>query len=82
MSDYENKNGYIKYWDDDAKAPYLYNAEKGVFLSYDDSASAEIKCELAAGAGIRGIMVFDYCTTDGIGIFDEMRSWIDQATEN
>ena len=79
MSDYENKNGYTKYWDDKAKSPYLYNAEKGVFLSYDDAASAKIKCELAGSASIRGIMVFDYCTTDGIGIFDDMRKWIDAA---
>ena len=22
---YVNKNGFVRYWDDDAKAPYLYN---------------------------------------------------------
>ena len=30
----ENKNGYQRYWDDEAKAPYLFNGEN--FISYDD----------------------------------------------
>ena len=79
-SSYENKNGYVKYWDEASQAPYLFNASKGIFLTYDDERSAKIKCEIAGSAGIRGIMVFDYCTTDGIGIFDNMRSWIDAAS--
>ena len=79
-SSYENKNGYVKYWDEASQAPYLYNASRGIFLTYDDERSAKIKCELAGSSGIRGIMVFDYCTTDGIGIFDNMRKWIDAAS--
>ncbi|MBQ4560929.1 MAG: glycoside hydrolase family 18 protein [Clostridia bacterium] len=79
-SSYENRNGYVKYWDEAAQAPYLYNASRGIFLTYDDERSAKIKCELAGKSGVRGIMVFDYCTTDGIGIFDNMRKWIDAST--
>ncbi len=75
---YENKKGYVKYWDDVAKAPYLYNAEKGVFITYDDEQSAEIKCELAVTEGVRGVMVFDYVTTDGFGFFDEVQTWLDK----
>ncbi len=77
-SGYENKQGYVKYWDDVAKAPYLYNAEKGVFLTYDDEQSAEIKCQLAVTEGIRGVMVFDYVTTDNIGFFDKVQTWLDK----
>ncbi len=79
-SSYENKNGYVKYWDEASQAPYLFNASRGIFLTYDDERSAKIKCELAGSSGVRGIMVFDYCTTDGIGIFDNMRKWIDAAS--
>ena len=32
--DYINKNGYTRYWDDEAKAPYLFNGDN--FISYDD----------------------------------------------
>ncbi len=77
-SAYENKKGYVKYWDDVAKAPYLYNAEQGVFITYDDEQSAEIKCQLAATEGVRGVMVFDYVTTDGIGFFDKVQTWLDK----
>ena len=77
-SGYENKQGYVKYWDDVAKAPYLYNASKGVFLTYDDEQSAEIKCQLAVTEGVRGVMVFDYVTTDSIGFFDKVQTWLDK----
>ncbi len=75
---YENKGGYVKYWDEKAGAPYLYNAAQKVFISYDDEQSVELKCKITAEEGIRGIMVFDYCTTDGIGLFDNMRVWLDK----
>lgn len=78
-SAYENKKGYVKYWDDVAKAPYLYNAEKGVFITYDDEQSAEIKCNMAASEGVRGVMVFDYVTTDNIGFFDKVQTWLDEG---
>ncbi len=76
---YINKNGYVRYWDDTAKAPYLYNASKGVFLTYDDEESAKIKAELAVKSQIRGVMVFDYVTTDGIGFFDNLHTWLEEA---
>ncbi|MBQ4602797.1 MAG: S-layer homology domain-containing protein [Clostridia bacterium] len=73
-----NKGGYVRYWDEKAGAPYLYNATQKVFISYDDEQSVELKCKITAEEEIRGIMVFDYCTADGIGLFDSMRGWLDQ----
>ncbi len=75
-----NKGGYKRYWDEKAGAPYLYNATQKVFISYDDEQSVELKCKIVAEEGIRGIMVFDYCTTDGIGLFDSMRVWLNEYT--
>lgn len=75
---YVNKNGYVRYWDENAQAPYLYNASTGSFITYDDEQSVEAKCKVVAEQGVRGIMVFDYCTTDGIGLFDNMRVWLDK----
>ncbi len=73
-----NKSGYVRYWDEKAGAPYLYNASQKVFISYDDEQSVELKCKIVAEEGVRGIMVFDYCTTDGIGLFDQMQGWLDK----
>lgn len=73
-----NKSGYVRYWDEKAGAPYLYNASQKVFISYDDEQSVELKCKIVAEEGVRGIMVFDYCTTDGVGLFDQMQGWLDK----
>jgi len=39
------KNGFIRYWDPIAAAPYLYNTEKQIFVSYDDPESLALKCK-------------------------------------
>ena len=61
-------NGYTKYWDDNAKAPYLYNPTTKTFLSYDDLDSVSYKIELVQEAGVRGLMLFDYITCDMITV--------------
>lgn len=37
VESYVNQNGYVRYWDDEAKAPWLFNGS--TFLSYDDEES-------------------------------------------
>ncbi len=53
---FENRNGYIRYWDPVAKAPYLYNAMDSVFISYEDTVSIRLKTEYALQMGLGGIM--------------------------
>ncbi len=53
---YENKNGFIRYWDPIAKAPYLYHAEDSVFISYDDTMSVRLKTQYAKEMNLGGIM--------------------------
>ena len=76
LSEYVNKNGYVRYWDDINKAPYLYNSSKKVFISYDDSESVRYKCECVTKNDIGGIMFFDYCTCDGEGLFKNVADWL------
>jgi chitinase len=52
----ENKNGFVRYWDPIAKAPYLYNAADSIFVSYEDTVSVRLKTEYAIGTGLGGIM--------------------------
>ena len=56
VEDYENKNGYVRYWDPIARAPYLYNKEKKEFITYDDKTSIKLKTEYAIENGLGGIM--------------------------
>lgn len=53
-----DKNGYKKYWDDDAKAPFLYNGEE--FITYEDEESLGHKCDIVVNEGIYGIMVWEF----------------------
>ncbi len=54
------KNGFIRYWDPIAAAPYLYNAEKQIFVSLDDPESLALKCKYVLTHKLRGIMFWDY----------------------
>ncbi len=56
-----DKNGYKRFWDDTAKAPYLWNAEKRIFISYEDAQSIQYKMEYLKSKGLAGVMFWEYC---------------------
>ncbi len=51
--------GYTFYWDDVAKAPYAYNADKKLFATFDDSLSLDLKTRYALDKGLNGIMFWE-----------------------
>ena len=58
---YENfldKDGYRYYWDDNAKAPYLFNGSS--FITYDDPLSLKFKCEYIKQKNMLGIMYWEH----------------------
>ena len=55
--EYINKNGYVRYWDDEAKAPFLFNGS--TFISYADEESLAHKCAYVKREDIGGI--FYWC---------------------
>lgn len=58
VNEYVNKNGYVRYWDDEAKAPFLFNGS--TFISYDDVQSIEEKCKYVMDNNIGGIFYWQY----------------------
>jgi chitinase len=54
------KPGWVRYWDPVAQAPYLYNAETRVFLTYDDVQSEQIKTKYVKDNGLAGVMFWQY----------------------
>ena len=56
----ENKKGFIKYWDDVAKAPYLFNPQTKVFITYDDERSIREKCAYIKKNNLAGAMFWEY----------------------
>lgn len=54
---------YTRYWDDTAKAPYIYGVnEQGehVFISYDDPESIMHKAQYVKDEGLAGMMFWQY----------------------
>ena len=52
--------GYTRYWDDASSVPYLYNADKQIFVSYEDPQSLALKCKYVLDHHLAGMMFWDY----------------------
>ena len=65
---YESAMDYVKYWDEDAMAPYLYNGT--TFISYDDPRSVRLKCEYALKHNMGGAFYWVHDCDAGSVLFD------------
>lgn len=52
--------GYKRYWDAKASAPYLYNPHTQIFVSYEDPESLALKCKYVIDHKLGGIMFWEY----------------------
>ncbi|MDA7787301.1 glycosyl hydrolase family 18 protein, partial [bacterium] len=52
-------NGWVRYWDDIAKVPYLYNETLNKFISYDDGESINIKVQHALSLNLGSVMIWE-----------------------
>ncbi|MCQ4085280.1 glycoside hydrolase family 18 protein [Saccharibacillus sp. JS10] len=61
---YIDQNGFRKYWDEQAQAPYLYDGD--TFITYDDPQSIASKCRYVKNEQLGGVMFWEYrCDTTG-----------------
>ncbi len=61
---YIGKNGFVRYWDDTAKAPYLFDGS--TFITYEDARSIAEKCAYIRNQGLRGLMYWEHsCDPSG-----------------
>ena len=62
--DYIGKNGFIRYWDDTAKAPWLFDGS--TFITYEDEQSIRAKCAYVKEKGLPGLMYWEHsCDPSG-----------------
>jgi len=54
--------GLVRYWDDKAKAPYLWNASTRQLVTYDDEESVKYKCEYIKANNMAGVMFWQYAS--------------------
>jgi chitinase len=59
--------GYTRFWDDSARAPYLYSAAERIFWSYDDTDSLALKAQYVKHFGLGGIMFWEITGDDARG---------------
>lgn len=55
-----NKNGFTRYWDKNAQAPYLWNPATKVFISYENEKSIAIKVAYLKKLDLAGVMFWEY----------------------
>jgi len=53
-------DGYTRQWDASAKAPYLWQPDSSIVLTYDDPESLTHKCDYLKSQGLAGIMFWEY----------------------
>jgi len=67
---YIDLGGFLRFWDDEAKAPYLYDGgehDGGTFITYDDEESIHWKCRYAVREKLGGVMFWEYrCDRTGL----------------
>ncbi|USD66141.1 glycoside hydrolase family 18 protein [Vibrio sp. SCSIO 43136] len=59
MQNYGTKQGYQYKYDEQAQAPYLWNPDKKVFISFDDARSIRAKAEWAKNVNLGGIFSWE-----------------------
>ncbi|WP_300433844.1 glycosyl hydrolase family 18 protein [Christiangramia sp.] len=65
-----NSPGFVYFWDSIAQSPYIYNAEKKLFATYDDSGSVSKKTKYALDKGLGGIMFWRLSGDKPDGLLD------------
>ena len=58
-SDYIDKNGFKRFWDSNAKVPYLWNAQTQTFVTYDDPQSLKNKADFVRRKKLGGMMFWE-----------------------
>jgi chitinase len=56
---YINQQGFKRYWDGAAHAPYLWNPSSGIFITYEDPVSLQEKARFVKRHHLGGIMYWE-----------------------
>jgi chitinase len=71
-----NKNGFVRYWDENAKAPYLFNSETNQLITYDDEESVRLKCEYVIDNNMAGMMFWQYASDPNEYLLDAINEYL------
>jgi chitinase len=69
-TNYIDRNGYVRYWDAAAQAPWLWNARTRHFISYDDPQSIAAKAAYVKALHLGGLMYWEQSLDPGDELLD------------
>ena len=55
-----DRSGFVRMWDSQAQAPYLWNKDMRTFISYEDPESLRLKSAYVRDKGLAGVMFWEY----------------------
>lgn len=70
--DFIGKQGYVRHWDADAQAPWLWNAQTHRFITYDDPQSIAAKAAYVRAEHLGGIMYWEQTADPTDELLDAM----------
>jgi len=65
-----NAQGFVRYWDATAEAPYLYNSETKTFITYNDAEAEAARTAYVKKMGLGGLMFWQYGGDPGNVLLD------------
>jgi len=77
-SDYMHREGYVRYWDEQAKAPWLWSEKERHFIGYDDPQSLHAKAAFVRKKGLRGIMYWEHATDANEELLDAVNAGLNR----
>jgi len=76
QADYIGRNGYVRYWDEDAQAAWLWNDADASFVTYEDPQSLRAKAAFVRERGLGGVMYWEHRQDDGT-LLDALREGLE-----
>ena len=65
QADYLGRNGYVRHWDTDAQAAWLWNEAEASFVTYEDPQALRAKVAFVRERGLGGVMYWEHRQDDG-----------------
>jgi chitinase len=59
------EQGFVRHWSAEAQVPWLFNAETGVWIGYEDPQSVRAKAAFARSQKLGGVMIWELGGDDG-----------------
>jgi chitinase len=73
------RDGFTRRWDATAQAPFLWNADRRIFISYDDPESMRLKAEYVRAKGLGGVMFWQYGEDPSGALLDALHTTLNPA---